>query len=142
MSNSKSIKQLDWDLGLLKSANILEADIRGSVGESMCLLAEVRQLLDVNFSATGDDLISALRATVAASKASTSTKIGVSSKELKTFWVHKPNGVSPVECILEGACGDNCGYVCSVETGERWMTYGYRVLAPAGTITTVIHFER
>jgi len=64
------------------------------------------------------------------------------SKKVKTFWAAKPGQSSTVEVILEGQCGDKCGYVRSVESGERWMTYGYTTLAPADEVNMTFQLSR
>jgi len=64
------------------------------------------------------------------------------SKKVKTFWAAKPGQPSTVEVILEGPCGDKCGYVRSVESGERWMTYGYTTLAPADEVNMTFQLSR
>lgn len=63
-------------------------------------------------------------------------------KEVKTFWAPKPGQQASVEVIAEGSCGDNCGYVRCIATGERWMTYGYKTLAPAAHVTMTVQLSR
>ncbi|HCF4080850.1 hypothetical protein [Pseudomonas aeruginosa] len=60
----------------------------------------------------------------------------------KTFWAAKPGQTASLEVVLEGACGDKCGYVRCIETGDRWMTYGYTTLAPAGEIKQTVQYSR
>lgn len=60
----------------------------------------------------------------------------------KTFWAAKPGQTECLEVVLDGACGDKCGYVRCIETGERWMTYGYTTLAPAGEIKQTVQYSR
>lgn len=60
----------------------------------------------------------------------------------KTFWAAKPGQTECLEVVLDGACGDKCGYVRCIETGDRWMTYGYTTLAPAGEIKQTVQYSR
>lgn len=64
------------------------------------------------------------------------------SKKLKTFWATRHGKPEQIEVTLEGSNGDNCGYVRSIETGETWMTYGYRTLPAAGEIIMKFEYVR
>ena len=63
-------------------------------------------------------------------------------KKLKTYWASKPGSVEDQEVVLEGRCGDRCGYVSCVETGERWMTYGYPPPPTGNEVTLSFNFSR
>lgn len=64
------------------------------------------------------------------------------TKKVKSYWAIKPGQTDSVEVILEGLCGDKYGYVRCVETGERWMTYGYTTLAPAAEVNLTVQLSR
>lgn len=64
------------------------------------------------------------------------------TKTLKTYWVDEAGGPTRREVILDGSCGDKCGYVRCIETGERWMTYGYTTLAQAGEVIMTYQLGR
>lgn len=64
------------------------------------------------------------------------------TKKVKTYWATTLDQNKTVEVILEGACGDKMGYVRCIETGERWATYGYTTLAPAGEVNMTVQLTR
>jgi hypothetical protein len=63
-------------------------------------------------------------------------------KMLKTYWAVKPGSDKPIEVVLEGKCGDRCGYVSCVETGDRWMTYGYPPPPTGNEVTLRYQYSR
>lgn len=62
--------------------------------------------------------------------------------KVNTYWAAKPGQTETVEVIIEGKCGDKCGYVRCIETGTRWMSYGLTTLAPAGQVNMAVQLSR